>query len=163
MASSNEGIRAVKISLVGLAVSAALQVVVVLISGSVVLLADTVHNLSDGPHRDPIVDRVRPGQAGGHPPVHLRIRTGGGPGRAVRRHHDRPVRHGFYRRLMDAVDPALIDAAESALAARPGVLPVRAVRMRWIGHQLHAEAELTIDPGTSLEQAHRLPTTPRTP
>ena len=44
---SAEGIRAVKISLVVLGVTAVLQVVVVVISGSVALLADTVHNFSD--------------------------------------------------------------------------------------------------------------------
>ena len=45
--SSADGIRAVKVSLVVLAVTAALQAVVVVLSGSVALLADTVHNLSD--------------------------------------------------------------------------------------------------------------------
>ena len=45
--SSDEGIRALKISLLGLGVTAALQLVVVLISGSVALLADTIHNFSD--------------------------------------------------------------------------------------------------------------------
>src|SRR5215218_991046 len=45
--SSAQGIRAVKISLVALGVTAVLQLLVVLVSGSVALLADTVHNLSD--------------------------------------------------------------------------------------------------------------------
>jgi cation diffusion facilitator family transporter len=62
----------------------------------------------------------------------------------------------IFRRLMDAVDPDLIDTAEAALAARPGVRSVRGVRMRWIGHRLHADAELDIDPDTSLEAAHRI-------
>jgi cation diffusion facilitator family transporter len=44
---SNVGIRTLKISLVILGITAALQVVVVLISGSVALLADTIHNFSD--------------------------------------------------------------------------------------------------------------------
>ena len=44
---STQGIRAVKISLVALGVTALLQVVVVAISGSVALLADTIHNFSD--------------------------------------------------------------------------------------------------------------------
>ena len=44
---SAEGIRAVKISLVGLFVTAALQAVVVWNTGSVALLADTIHNLAD--------------------------------------------------------------------------------------------------------------------
>ncbi|OBK48806.1 cation diffusion facilitator family transporter [Mycobacterium sp. 1081908.1] len=62
----------------------------------------------------------------------------------------------IFRRLMDAVDPELIDTAEATLAARPGVRSVRSVRMRWIGHRLHADAELDIDPDTSLENAHRI-------
>jgi cation diffusion facilitator family transporter len=62
----------------------------------------------------------------------------------------------IFRRLMDAVDPDLVDTAEASLAARPGVRSVRSIRMRWIGHRLHADAELDIDPATSLEDAHRI-------
>ncbi|WP_022884121.1 cation diffusion facilitator family transporter [Glaciibacter superstes] len=47
MESSGQGIRAVKISLVVLGATAALQLLVVLVSGSVALLADTIHNFSD--------------------------------------------------------------------------------------------------------------------
>src|SRR5215470_8895776 len=45
--SSERGIRAVKVSLAVLGVVALLQLAVVLISGSVALLADTIHNFSD--------------------------------------------------------------------------------------------------------------------
>jgi cation diffusion facilitator family transporter len=41
------GVRALKLSLVGLAVTAAIQLVVVLVSGSVALLGDTLHNFAD--------------------------------------------------------------------------------------------------------------------
>ncbi|WAC92629.1 cation diffusion facilitator family transporter [Mycobacterium sp. Aquia_213] len=61
-----------------------------------------------------------------------------------------------FRRLMDGVDPKLIDTAEAALAARPGVRSVRSVRMRWIGHRLHADAELDIDSALSLAAAHQI-------
>ncbi|WP_101953328.1 cation diffusion facilitator family transporter [Mycobacterium intracellulare] len=61
-----------------------------------------------------------------------------------------------FRRLMDAVDPAFIDCAETTLAHRPGVHAVHSVRMRWIGHRLHADAELDIDPSLSLIEAHRI-------
>lgn len=44
---SEQGIRALKWSLAGLSITAALQVVVVAISGSVALLADTIHNFGD--------------------------------------------------------------------------------------------------------------------
>lgn len=47
MDSSNEGIRAVKISLAGLGATAVFQLIIVLVSGSVALFADTVHNFSD--------------------------------------------------------------------------------------------------------------------
>jgi cation diffusion facilitator family transporter len=45
--SSAEGVRAVRTSLVVLGVTALLQAAVAIVSGSVALLADTVHNLSD--------------------------------------------------------------------------------------------------------------------
>jgi divalent metal cation (Fe/Co/Zn/Cd) transporter len=61
-----------------------------------------------------------------------------------------------FRRLIDGVDPELIDAAEATLAAEPSVRSVRSVRMRWIGHRLHADAELDIDPELSLADAHHI-------
>lgn len=45
--SSAQGIRAVKISLLGLGATSLFQLIIVLVSGSVALLADTVHNFSD--------------------------------------------------------------------------------------------------------------------
>ena len=47
MESSDRGIWALKISLVGLGITALLQVIVVMISGSIALLADTIHNFAD--------------------------------------------------------------------------------------------------------------------
>ncbi|HEY0698190.1 MAG TPA: cation diffusion facilitator family transporter, partial [Micromonospora sp.] len=61
-----------------------------------------------------------------------------------------------YRRLMDAVDPALVDRAEATLRAVPGVHDVTAVRLRWIGHRLHAEADLVVDAGLTLVAAHEI-------
>jgi cation diffusion facilitator family transporter len=61
----------------------------------------------------------------------------------------------IYRRLMDAVDPALVDEVERTLRATPGVLDVGQVRLRWIGHQLRAECEVIVGAGTSAIQAHQ--------
>src|SRR5256885_2043516 len=47
IASNERGLWAIKWSFVGLAATAALQLVVVFISGSVALLADTIHNFGD--------------------------------------------------------------------------------------------------------------------
>ncbi|MDI9948722.1 cation diffusion facilitator family transporter [Rhodococcus sp. IEGM 1305] len=68
----------------------------------------------------------------------------------------RTAARDVFRRLMDGVDPELVDTAERALAAEPGVVGVRSVKMRWIGHHLHADAELDVDPSTSLRDAHRV-------
>ncbi|MBA2443936.1 MAG: cation transporter, partial [Nocardioidaceae bacterium] len=51
----------------------------------------------------------------------------------------------IYRRLMDAVDPDLVTAAEEALAATPGVVAVEDVRVRWVGHRIRAEAGIAVD------------------
>ncbi|WP_433056283.1 cation diffusion facilitator family transporter [Dactylosporangium sp. CS-033363] len=61
-----------------------------------------------------------------------------------------------YRRLMDAVDPHLMDDAEEALAGTPGVIRVAALRMRWIGHRLHAETDLVVAGDLSLARAHEI-------
>jgi cation diffusion facilitator family transporter len=57
-------------------------------------------------------------------------------------------------RLMDAVDPALVEQARGAVAEVEGVLDVPELRIRWIGHSLRAEVHLTVDPGLSLAAAH---------
>jgi cation diffusion facilitator family transporter len=258
--SSAQGLRAVKTSLVALAVTAALQMAVVAVSGSVALFADTVHNLSDALTAVPLwiafvvgrraanrrytygygraedlaglsivamialsavlagvqavrrladpapvehlgwvalagligfagnelvaVHRIRVGRAIGSAALvadGLHARTDGLTSLAVLAGAG-GVAAGFpladpfvglvitvailavlrtavrdvYRRLMDAVDPALVDLAEQSLSATPGVTAVRAVRMRWIGHALHAEADLDIDGGVSVTDAHAL-------
>jgi cation diffusion facilitator family transporter len=60
----------------------------------------------------------------------------------------------IYHRLMDAVDPALIDQAERILISTPGVRHVGAVRLRWIGHAMRAEVDIVVDHDLSLLQAH---------
>jgi cation diffusion facilitator family transporter len=61
-----------------------------------------------------------------------------------------------YRRLMDAVDPALVDQVESVLQATPGVVGIGAARMRWIGHQLRAECEIEVDESSTIVRAHAI-------
>ena len=43
----------------------------------------------------------------------------------------RSAARDVFRRLMDGVEPELVEAAETTLAAVPGVTAVRSVRMRW--------------------------------
>ncbi|HSR84099.1 MAG TPA: cation diffusion facilitator family transporter [Streptosporangiaceae bacterium] len=62
----------------------------------------------------------------------------------------------IYRRLMDAVDPELVDRTEEVLRATPGVLDIGEVRLRWIGHQLRAECEVVVDANATAIQAHQV-------
>jgi len=258
--SSARGIRAVKLSLVALGATSAAQLAVVAISGSVALLADTIHNFSDALTALPLwfafalgsrtptrrytygygraedlaglfvvamislsalvagyqsVDRLfhpRPvdhlgwvalaglvGFLGNEAVAIYRIRVGrqiasaalladglhartdgltslavvaGAGGVAAGWRAADPVvglvitaailavlwtaMRDIFRRLMDAVDPDLVDAAEDTLKSLPGVVGVRRVRMRWVGHEIHADADLDIGRDTSLAEAHRL-------
>ncbi|ORI17028.1 hypothetical protein BJD99_10730 [Rhodococcus sp. 1163] len=258
--SSRIGIRAVKISLIALGVTAIAQVIIVAVSGSVALLADTIHNFSDALTAIPLwiafalgrraatrrytygygraedlaglfvvamialsaliagIEAVRRlidpvpiehlgwvatagivGFVGNELVALYRIRVGrqiGSAALVADGLHARTdgftslavvigaggVALGFpladpivglvitaailavlrsaardvFRRLMDGVEPDFVEAAETALTQESGVLAVRSVKMRWIGHRLHADAELDIDPSTSLVDAHRL-------
>jgi cation diffusion facilitator family transporter len=61
-----------------------------------------------------------------------------------------------YRRLMDAVDPALVDQVEDVARETAGVLTVGSVRLRWIGHRLRAELEIVVADDLSLVEAHHI-------
>lgn len=65
----------------------------------------------------------------------------------------------IYRRLMDAVDPGLLDAAERALRTVPGILDIEALRLRWVGHRIRAETAVVVDAGLSLVEAHTIANT----
>jgi len=257
---SDAGIRAVKLSLVVLTVTAALQIAIVAASGSVALLADTIHNFSDALTAIPLwiafslsrriatrrytyglgraedlaglfvvgvialsavvaaVEAVRRlihpaplshlgwvaaaglvGFLGNELVALYRIRVGNRIGSAALRAdgmHARAdgltslavvagaagVALGFpqadpivglliagaivvvmvvaarevFARLLDSVDPALVDTAYDTLARQPGVLGVERVRMRWVGLRLDADVELDVSPQLSLRQAHEL-------
>jgi len=61
-----------------------------------------------------------------------------------------------YARLMDAVDPTLVDLAEAALVASPGVEHVDGVRLRWVGHRVLAEADIAVDANLSVVEGHAI-------
>jgi cation diffusion facilitator family transporter len=258
MEATNDGIRAVKLSLIVLGATAALQVAVVVISGSVALLSDTIHNFSDALTAVPLWIAFAYGRRGAtrrfthgygrvedlaglfivamialsavvagaesirrfHAPLavsHLgwviaagvigfagneavavyRIRVG----RRIRSAalvadgvHARTdgftslavvvgavgVWLGFPLadpivglaisvaivvllwgtartiggRLLDAVDPNLVDRVEAVLAVTPGVRSVTDVRLRWNGHRLNLDATITTDPGLTVGKFH---------
>jgi cation diffusion facilitator family transporter len=257
---STAGIRVVKISLISLAITATLQIVVVIVSGSVALLADTIHNFSDALTAVPLwvafvlsrraatrrytygygrvedlaglfivtmiglsavlagYDSIRRffepqpltslrwvlaaamiGFAGNELVAILRIRVGRRIGSAALVADGVHARaDGFTslavvlgvigmwagfpladpivgllistaiiillwgtardigRRLLDGVDPALVDRAEQAVRSLPGINDVETVRMRWLGHGLSVEATVSSDPAMPVGRFHQL-------
>jgi divalent metal cation (Fe/Co/Zn/Cd) transporter len=61
-----------------------------------------------------------------------------------------------WHRLMDAVEPGVVDEAETAAGAVGGVVGVSLVRPRWIGHAIHAEVRVTVDRDLSVAEAHTI-------
>ncbi len=257
---SKDGVRAVKISLAGLGATAAFQLVVVAMSGSVALLADTIHNFGDAITAVPLwlafvlgvrastrryaygygraedlagvfvvlmiaasagfagYESVRRlvdprtmdnagwvalagfvGFLGNEGVAQYRIRVGrriGSAALVADGYHART--DGFtslaviisaaaawlgfgqadpliglvitvailfvlkdatvqmWHRLMDAVDPEILSAAEAAARTVDGVVAVSVVRPRWIGHAMHAEVRVTVDRDLSVAQGHEI-------
>jgi cation diffusion facilitator family transporter len=260
LTTGEEGMRAVKLSLAGLAVTAALQAVVVAISGSVALLADTIHNVSDaltavplgfafwlgrrpatkrytygygraedlaavfivamiavsaavagyeGLRRlfDPqalrnlgwVIAAGLIGAVGNEVVAMYRIRVGrriGSAALVADGLHARVdgftslavvvgafgVAAGFpladpivglvitvailfvlkdalrsvYRRLMDSVEPGLVDEVHAVVKEVPGIEAIESLRIRWIGHELRAEVEVISDCELSLARSHEI-------
>ena len=62
----------------------------------------------------------------------------------------------MWRRLMDAVDPELVDQMEGAADDVAGVRGVHDVRLRWIGHALWGELHIEVDGALSTEDSHQI-------
>ncbi len=60
------------------------------------------------------------------------------------------------RRLMDAVEPEIRAGLERAAAGTPGVHEVHDLRVRWLGHTLHAELHITVDEDLPTRESHRI-------
>lgn len=59
-------------------------------------------------------------------------------------------------RLLDAVDPDVVDQATAVVTSVAGIGGVREIRVRWVGHTLRAEVDATVDFALSVTEAHDL-------
>jgi cation diffusion facilitator family transporter len=59
-------------------------------------------------------------------------------------------------RLLDGVDPEVVDEIRHALGRTEGVRAVSEIRVRWIGHQLHADVNLAVGSKLSVSDAHQI-------
>jgi cation diffusion facilitator family transporter len=60
----------------------------------------------------------------------------------------------MWRRLMDAVDPELVDEMEHTAESVRGVRGVHDVRLRWIGHALWGELHIEVEGGLTTTASH---------
>ena len=61
-----------------------------------------------------------------------------------------------FTRLLDGVDPEVIEEIKRAVNHAPGVHEVSEVRVRWSGHWLHAEVSVAVSPELSVEKGHEI-------
>ena len=61
-----------------------------------------------------------------------------------------------FTRLLDGIDPEVLDEIKHAINHIPGVQDASEVRVRWLGHRLHAEVNIAVDPELSVESGHQI-------
>jgi cation diffusion facilitator family transporter len=59
-------------------------------------------------------------------------------------------------RLLDGTDPEIKDEIRHAVAHARGVREVTEVRVRWLGHRLHAEINLAVAPEQTVGESHAI-------
>ena len=59
-----------------------------------------------------------------------------------------------FTRLLDGVDPEVIDEIRHTAGHVPGVEEVAETRARWLGHRLRAEVNIVVSPECSVEEGH---------
>jgi cation diffusion facilitator family transporter len=55
-------------------------------------------------------------------------------------------------RMLDGVEPKIVEEIRHAAEHVPG-LKIEGIKARWLGHRLHADVAVSIDPGSSIEDA----------
>ena len=61
-----------------------------------------------------------------------------------------------FTRVLDGVDPEVVDKIRSEAARVEGVRDVSEVRVRWLGHRLHAELNVAVDQTLTVEEGHEI-------
>jgi divalent metal cation (Fe/Co/Zn/Cd) transporter len=61
-----------------------------------------------------------------------------------------------FTRLLDGVDPHITAELRHAAEHVPGIAAIDGARARWVGHRLHAEADIVVDAGLPVREAAAL-------
>ncbi|HSM55284.1 MAG TPA: cation diffusion facilitator family transporter [Candidatus Sulfomarinibacteraceae bacterium] len=62
----------------------------------------------------------------------------------------------MWYRLMDAVEPEYMEQAERVVQGNESVEEFCRLRMRWIGHRMHAEVVIAVDPDLTTAEGHQI-------
>lgn len=62
----------------------------------------------------------------------------------------------MWYRLMDAIEPETLETAEAAARQTDGVRELHRLRMRWMGHRMHAELTIAVDPHLTTLESHNI-------
>ena len=61
-----------------------------------------------------------------------------------------------FARMLDGVEPEVIDRVHTIAREVPGVTGVTDVRARWVGHRLRAEVNISVRPELTVQAAHEI-------
>ena len=61
-----------------------------------------------------------------------------------------------FRRVLDGIEPDILTTVEHSPTHVEGVRDVHSVRARWLGHKVHADLHITVDPHLSVAESHRI-------
>lgn len=62
----------------------------------------------------------------------------------------------IWRRMMDAIEPEVVDSIEEAAGGTDGVEKVDRVRARWVGHRIHSEVQVRLPEGLDVAEASKV-------
>ncbi|MFC3718099.1 cation diffusion facilitator family transporter [Deinococcus metalli] len=68
----------------------------------------------------------------------------------------RDAARSVWLRLIDGIEPDILESIEHAPLHVAGVRRVRNVRARWVGHRVHTELDVDVSPELSVQQAERV-------
>ncbi len=61
-----------------------------------------------------------------------------------------------FTHALDGIDPEVVENIKHIASHAKGVEEVSETRVRWIGHKIHAELNVAVDPKLSVEQGHKI-------
>ena len=68
----------------------------------------------------------------------------------------RDAAKAVFGRMLDGIEPSILADVEHAPTHVPGVYDVHEARARWLGHKVHADLHITVNPNLTVAESHLL-------